>query len=107
MEKSLKTRVNYDYDADYNSEDELKQMNDFKDFEKWIEIGSEIEFSYKGKNYSVTYFVNGLNQEGISFCEFYKEPVEFYTVEDFMNNAKIDNELLKDIWDKVTDISVF
>ena len=103
----MKTWVNYDYDADYNSEDELKQMNDFKDFEKWIEIGSEIEFSYKGKNYSVTYFVNGLNQEGISFCEFYKEPVEFYTVEDFMNNAKIDNELLKDIWDKVTDISVF
>ena len=99
--------MNYDYDADYNSEDQLKQMNDFKDFEKWIEIGSEIEFSYKGKNYSVTYFVNGLNQEGISFCEFYKEPVEFYTVEDFMNNAKIDNELLKDIWDKVTDISVF
>ena len=44
-------------------------MNNFQNFKKWIETGSEIEFSYKGKNYSVTYFVNGSNQEGISFCE--------------------------------------
>ena len=82
-------------------------MNNFKDFEKWIETGNEIEFSYNGKNYSVTYFVNESNKEEISFCEFYKEPVEFYTIEDFINNAKIDNELLKDIWENVVDISVF
>lgn len=82
-------------------------MNNFQNFKKWIETGSEIEFSYKGKNYSVTYFVNGSNQEEISFCEFYKEPVEFYTIEEFMNNAKIGNELLKDIWENVVDISVF
>ena len=82
-------------------------MNNFKDFEKWIETGNEIEFSDKSKNYSVTYFVNESNKEEISFCEFYKEPVEFYTIEDFINNAKIGNELLKDIWENVVDISVF
>ena len=54
-------------------------------------MGDEVEFTYKGKLYSV----------------FYKEPVEFYKAEDFMNNAKIENELLKNIWDKVVDISVF
>lgn len=58
-------------------------------------MGDEVEFTYKGKRYSVTYFVNDSKQEGISFCEFYKEPVEFYKAEDFMNNAKIENELLK------------
>ena len=82
-------------------------MNNFKDFENWIETGNEIEFSDKSKNYSVTYFVNESNKEEISFCEFYKEPVEFYTIEDFINNAKIGNELLKDIWENVVDISVF
>ena len=51
-------------------------------------------YKRQGKRYSVTYFVNDSKQEGISFCEFYKEPVEFYKAEDFMNNAKIENELL-------------
>lgn len=78
-------------------------MSNNKFLKNLIETGYDIEFSYKGKSYSIT--KNGRNT--ISFCEFYKEPVEFYTVEDFMNNAKIDNELLKDIWDKVTNISVF
>lgn len=82
-------------------------MNDLENFKNWIEMGDEVEFTYKGKRYSVTYFVNDSKQEGISFCEFYKEPVEFYKAEDFMNNAKIENELLKNIWDKVVDISVF
>ena len=50
-------------------------MNDFENFKNWIEMGDEVEFTYKA--------------------------------EDFMNNAKIENELLKNIWDKVVDISVF
>lgn len=69
--------MNYAYDADYKSEDELKQMNDFKDFEKWMETGNEIEFSYKGKNYSVTYFVNESNQEGFRFVNFTKNLLNF------------------------------
>ena len=31
----------------------------------------------------------------------------FKPFEDFINNAKIGNELLKDIWENVVDISVF
>ncbi len=75
-------------------------MTDYKKLKKLIEIGYDIEFSYKAKLYSIT--KTGRNT--ISFCEFYKEPKEFKTVEEFMNNAKIDEELLSDIWEIVTDL---
>lgn len=78
-------------------------MSDNKFLISLIETGYDIEFSYKGKSYSIT--KTGRNT--ISFCEFYKEPTEFACVDEFINNAKIGDELLKDIWDKVTDISVF
>lgn len=78
-------------------------MSNNKFLKNLIETGYDIEFSYKGKSYSIT--KTGRNT--ISFCEFYKEPTEFACVDEFINNAKIDNELLKDIWDKVTNISVF
>ncbi len=37
------------------TESEEKQMNNFEQFKEWINIGNEIEFTYKGEKYSVTY----------------------------------------------------
>lgn len=82
-------------------------MNKFEKIKEWLDLGHEIEFTYKNKQYSVTYFINELNQEKISFCEFYKEPTDFETQQDFMENAKIDGEYLKEIWDKVVDIYIY
>jgi hypothetical protein len=36
---------------------------------KWIDTGRELEFSYNGKNYSITYYGDG-RKDYISFCEF-------------------------------------
>ena len=59
-----------------------------------------IEFSYKGKSYSIT----KTNKNLISFCEYYKEPKYFNTVDEFMSNAKIDDMLLSNIWESITDL---
>lgn len=44
-----------------------KYINNFEKLKKWIETGNEIEFTYKGEEYSVTY----PNDGEISFCKFY------------------------------------
>ena len=82
-------------------------MNDFNTFKKWIETGNEVEFSYNGKRYSVTYGIKGNGDEFISFCEFYKPDMEFIDADDFINNSKIDDIPLKEIWKDVVEIEVF
>ena len=67
-------------------------MTNYNELKKLIETGYDIEFSYKGKSYS------------ISFCENYKEPKYFNTVDEFMSNAKIDDMLLSNIWESITDL---
>ncbi|MEZ3420504.1 MAG: hypothetical protein K1V95_00980 [Eubacterium sp.] len=79
----------------------------FEKFKEWIDIGNEIEFTYKGEEYSVTYSAKENGKTLISFCKFYCEPCEFASADDFMKNAKIDDEYLKDIWDKVVDIYIY
>lgn len=82
-------------------------MNDFNIFKKWIETGNEVEFSYSGKRYSVTYGIKENGNEYISFCEFYKPDTEFIDADDFINNSKIDNIPLREIWKDVVDIEIF
>ena len=82
-------------------------MNNFEKFKEWIDIGNEIEFTYKGEEYSVTYSVKENGKTLISFCKFYCDPFEFTNADDFMKNAKINDEYLKDIWDKVVDIYIY
>lgn len=89
------------------TESEEKQMNNLEKFKEWINIGNEIEFTYKGEEYSVTYSVKENGKTLISFCKFCCDPSEFTSAEDFMNNAKIDEEYLKDIWDKVVDVYIY
>ncbi len=78
-------------------------MNFYDKFTIWFDTGNEIEFTYKGEEYSVTY----TSDEKISFCKFNCEPKIFDTADDFMNTATIENERLSDIWNSVVDIYVY
>ena len=51
-------------------------MTNYNELKKLIEIGYDIEFSYKGKSYSIT----KTNKNLISFCEYYKEPKYFLSL---------------------------
>lgn len=49
----------------------------------YIDCGREIEFSYNGKMYSITYGkVNGTRV--ISFCEFYQEATDVFTLDELL-----------------------
>lgn len=53
---------------------------------KWVDTGRELEFNYKGKDYSITYFRKN-RKICISFCEFYKETLDVATVEELWNST--------------------
>jgi hypothetical protein len=72
----------------------------------YIKIGHDIEFSYNDLKYSIT----SPAKDGvrfISFCEFYKEPADYNTIDEFLSSAKIEDELLVDILDLITDIDIY
>ena len=48
---------------------------------EWVDTGRELEFNYKGKDYSITYFRKN-RKICISFCEFYKETLDIATVDE-------------------------
>lgn len=79
-------------------------MIKYNNLKSLIEVGYDIEFSYNGDEYSITSAKNNDGKKIISFCKFYNEPIDFQNIDDFINNAKIDNAYLKDIWNKVSDI---
>lgn len=77
------------------------------DLKEWIDTGCEIEFTYNGKRYSITYGKKENGQEYISLCEFYKDDTEYDSLDDFIERADIEGELLSKIWEKVSDIDIF
>jgi len=68
-----------------------------------IDCNREIEFSYLGKRYSITYF-NKNNIRLISICEFYKEPVNVKTSSEVLK-YKIGSLTLEEIFSKLSDSS--
>lgn len=78
-----------------------------KQLRNYIKTGDEIEFNYNGKRYSITYLSTETHKHMISFCEFYKEPIDFLTYEDFKNNAKIDGKSVVEILYGIDDADVF
>lgn len=46
-----------------------------------VSHGREIEFEYEGKKYSITYY-NDNRKKRISFCEFYKKPIDCSNVDE-------------------------
>ncbi len=53
---------------------------------KWVRTGRELEFNYKGKDYSITYY-NDNRKDFISFCEAYDETVDVATVDELWNST--------------------
>ena len=49
----------------------------------YVSCGREIEFEFKGKRYSITYFEQN-KKTWISFCEFYQEPTDVKTVDELL-----------------------
>lgn len=64
---------------------------------------SEMQFKYNGKYYGVIITNSNKTNEAIELFESGTEISQvFNSKEEFLNNAKIGNEFLKDIWDKTT-----
>ena len=53
---------------------------------EWVDTGRELEFNYKGKDYSIIYFRKN-RKIYISFCEFYKETLDVATVDELWNST--------------------
>ena len=53
---------------------------------KWVRTGRELEFNYRGKDYSITYY-NDDRKDFISFCEAYDETVDVATVDELWNST--------------------
>ena len=61
----------------------------FEQLEDYISIRNEIEFTYNGKRYSITYWYPDENENNalISFCEFYKDTTEVRTASELWNSV--------------------
>ena len=66
-----------------------------------IDCNREIEFSYLGKRYSITYFKQN-DKKFISVCEFYKEPIKVQTSSEVLK-LKIGSLTLESIFAKLPD----
>lgn len=53
---------------------------------EWVDTGRELEFNYKGKDYSIIYFRKN-RKIYISFCEFYKETLDVATADELWNST--------------------
>ena len=76
---------------------------DLNDFVEALYIYSEVQFKYKDLYYEVV--LSSMNDdEIIKMNDFNGGHLQtFISKEDFVNNAKIDGEFLKDIWNETTD----
>ena len=72
---------------------------------EYVECGREIEFEYKGKDYSITYGVID-GQEVISFCEFYKETTEVQTYEELLKVSR-DGVTVADMWKSLKEDDIW
>lgn len=71
---------------------------DLKDFLNGFNFYGEMEFRYKNIECEL---VRSNNEGGISFCYEEGKTILFQDTEDFINNAKIGDEFVRDIWDNV------
>ena len=72
----------------------------------YIVMGREVEFSYGGKMYSITYTFTNTKQT-IHFCQFNNPSEDYDSVDDFFASAKIENENMQNILSQLEDIVVY
>ncbi len=70
----------------------------------YVETGREIEFLYKGKWHSITYYEKDADGNDISFCEFYKEPINVSNFDDLCNITYKGVKVI-DMWESMDEDS--
>ncbi len=77
-----------------------------KELEHFIEYGHEIEFTWQGKEFSITSCQD--ETEKISFCEFYKDTTEVSSVDELCLVERYRTKVI-DMLTSITekDISIF
>lgn len=68
------------------------------DFLYMVEIHKDFEFTYKGKNYSLTYDKGDDGEYKIVFGQTY-EGKKYNSLGEFLNTAKVENSYFKDMLD--------
>ena len=53
---------------------------------EWIDTGRELEFNYRGKDYSITYYGDNRKND-ISFCQAYDETLDVSNVDELWNST--------------------
>lgn len=76
-----------------------------EELKRLVDTGREIEFIYKGKKYSITYYGYS-RKKYISFCEFYKEPVDVDSVDNLLK-IKLNNICLKEMIESLNDNEIW
>lgn len=72
--------------------------------EELVGSNREIEFKFQGKEYSITYY-NDKREKYISFCEFYKDPIDVATIDELLK-TKIGNLNLEIVFAIIPDSSI-
>ena len=69
-----------------------------------INNGREIEFTYRGNRYSITYY-NDNREKYISVCKFYDNPIDVKSVDDLLK-LRIGKYTLEQIFASLPDSSI-
>ncbi|AYK05300.1 hypothetical protein GOP56_20075 [Brevibacillus sp. 7WMA2] len=65
----------------------------YKQFKSDLLDGREVEFKYKGDDYSITNTKNGF-----CFCKFYEDSVCFTTPQELIDKVRIDGKSFEEIF---------
>lgn len=71
---------------------------EYKNWKTWVEMGADVEFSYKGKNYTLIHILGGVNVGEQNNDE---DDNNFSDFDDIMNNYIIDGTRFKDALEDV------
>lgn len=71
-----------------------------------MQTGREIEFSYRGTEYSITYSFEGEKQT-IHFCQFDQTSIDYDSTEQLIDSAEIGGEYLRDILSSIEDVTIY
>lgn len=69
-----------------------------------INNGREIEFTYRGNRYSITYY-NDDRKKNISVCKFYENPIDVSSIEEALK-LRIGKYTLEQIFASLPDSSI-
>lgn len=79
-----------------------------QELKDYVDCGREIEFNYRAKRYSITYYDPKKEKDYISFCEFHQEPIDVCSVE-ALAGIPLDGKTLMQVLESLTmnDIWIF